>query len=328
MTRGVVRWYPMLMFQSFPFWRFALVAVATMPLYAMPLRAATPPDPSSPTPPPPRTGRFLLTGTYGAFMNGRFAAHQGDQDIAAESLLRALTADPRNEELIQPAFVASLMAGRVEAVRLARLLPDVQAAQLLLVNQDIKAGGWDAAESRIRALPRQGLTQILQPMLLAWAHQGAGRTDAALTTLRPLVEGQRMRGIYALHSALINDLAGRTQEAARLYRVAQSDGGAGSLRMAQIVARYLAFDLGVCRRRQSPRRQRALDSIHPRPFDDRHAAPHSRLSVHSFHLFALCASAQLTAFSAAAGNSALSSASFIVSASPGSRIWNIVAAAP
>lgn len=238
MTRGVVRWYPMLMFQSFPFWRFALVAVATMPLYAMPLRAATPPDPSSPTPPPPRTGRFLLTGTYGAFMNGRFAAHQGDQDIAAESLLRALTADPRNEELIQPAFVASLMAGRVEAVRLARLLPDVQAAQLLLVNQDIKAGGWDAAESRIRALPRQGLTQILQPMLLAWAHQGAGRTDAALTTLRPLVEGQRMRGIYALHSALINDLAGRTQEAARLYRVAQSDGGAGSLRMAQIVASW------------------------------------------------------------------------------------------
>ncbi len=215
-----------------------------MPLYALPgyvvpARAAAPPDADSPAPPPPpRTGRFLLTGTYGAFMNGRYAAHQGDEEVAGEALLRALTADPRNEELIQPAFIASLMAGRAESVRLARLLPDVQAAQLLLVNQDIKAGSWDAAESRIRALPRQGLTQILQPMLLAWAQQGGGRTDAALATLRPLLEGQRMRGIYALHAALINDLAGRTQEAARLYRVAQADGGAGSLRMAQILASW------------------------------------------------------------------------------------------
>ena len=204
----------------------------------MPLGAAAPSDPSTAAPPPPRTGRFLATGGYGAFLTGRFAVRQGDQDIAAEALLRALGVDPRNPELVQPSFVASLMAGRGEAVRLARLLPDVQAAQLLLVNQDIKAGSWDAAESRIRALPRQGLTQILQPLLLAWAQLGAGRVDTAQATLRPLVEGQRMRGIYALHAALISDIAGRTQEAARLYRIAQTDGGVSSLRMAQVMASW------------------------------------------------------------------------------------------
>jgi len=218
-----------------------LAILAILAVAALPLCAAAPPDPSaSAPPPPPRTGRFVITGAYGAFMNGRFAAQQGDQDMAAEALLRAQIADPRNVELIQPAFIASLMAGRPEAVRLARLLPDIQAAQLLLVSVDIKAGNWDSAESRIRALPRQGLTQILQPMLLAWVQQGGGRTDAALATLRPLVEGQRMRGIYALHAALINDLAGRTQEAARLYRIAQADGGAGSLRMAQVIASWQA----------------------------------------------------------------------------------------
>jgi tetratricopeptide (TPR) repeat protein len=213
--------------------RIALLAVA-----AIPLCAAAPPDPSASTPPPPRTGRFLATGVYGAYLNGRFAVHEGDQEAAAEALLRALAADPRNPELLQTAFAASLLAGRAEAVRLAKLLPDVQAAQLLLVNQDIKTGSWDAAETRIRALPRQGLTQILQPMLLAWAQLGAGRTDSALATLRPLVEGQRMRGMYALQAALINDIAGRNQEAGRLYRVAQSDGGAGSLRMGQIIASW------------------------------------------------------------------------------------------
>ncbi len=195
-------------------------------------------DPSAPQAPAPRAGRFLLTGTYGAFLVGRFAAREGDQEIAAESLLRALNADPRNMDLLQPAFVACLLAGRPEAARLARLLPDVQAAQLLLVDQDIKAGNWDAAESRIRALPRQGVSQLLQPLLLAWAQFGSGRVDTALATLRPLVEGQRLRGVYALHAALINDLAGRSAEATRLYRIAQADGGAGSLRMAQLLASW------------------------------------------------------------------------------------------
>ena len=67
-------------------------------------------------------------------------------------------------------------------------------------------------------LPRQGLTQLLQPLLVAWAQQGDGRTDAALATLRPFLDGQRFRGVYALHAALIADQAGRTAEAAKLYR--------------------------------------------------------------------------------------------------------------
>ncbi len=48
---------------------------------------------------------------------------------------------------------------------------------------------------------------MLRPLLVAWAQQGAGRTDAALGTLAPLVEGERFRGVYALHAAMIADLA-------------------------------------------------------------------------------------------------------------------------
>src|SRR5208282_85119 len=48
------------------------------------------------------------------------------------------------------------------------------------------------------ALPRQGLTQLLQPLLVAWAQAGAGHTEAAITTLAPLIDGQRFRGVYAL----------------------------------------------------------------------------------------------------------------------------------
>ena len=70
---------------------------------------------------------------------------------------------------------------------------------------------------------RQGLTQLLQPLLVAWAQAGAGKTDAALATLQPLVAGQRFRGIFALHAAMIADLGGNQAQAAQFYATAQAE---------------------------------------------------------------------------------------------------------
>ena len=161
---------------------------------------------------------------------------EADSQMAATQFLRALAARPDDPELLQQAFIASLVAGRSEAVQLARQLPDSQAAQLLLGQAEVRVGHWPAAEQRFRALPRQGLTQLLQPLLIAWSQQGDGRTDAALATLRPFIDGQQFRGIYALHAALIADQAGRSAEAAKLYRQAQTEFGGMNLRLAEILA--------------------------------------------------------------------------------------------
>ena len=179
-----------------------------------------------------------VTGVASAFLNGRFAASQNDLDYAANEFLRALAADPGNPDLLQQAFVTTLLAGRPEALRLARLQPQNQAAQLLMADDEAANGNWDQAETRYAALPKQGLTQVLQPLLVAWAQQGAGRTDEALATLHPYIEGSRFRGIYALHGALIADLAKRSAEAARLYRLAQADLGTPNLQLARDVASW------------------------------------------------------------------------------------------
>ena len=150
---------------------------------------------------------------------------EADSQTAATQFLRALAARPDDTELLQQAFIASLVAGRSEALQLAHQLPDSQAAQLLLGEAEVRVGHWPAAEQRFRALPRQGLTQLLQPLLIAWSQQGDGRTDAALATLRPFIDGPQFRGIYALHAALIADQAGRAAEAAKLYRQAQTEFG-------------------------------------------------------------------------------------------------------
>lgn len=191
-----------------------------------------------------RTGEGGFTpspsNAFGAYLAGRFATSESDTRMAADALLAALRADPDQPEVIQRAFVATLLDGRPEAVRLARRLPDNPLAVMMIAGAEAQAGRWERAEQRVRALPRQGATQLLQPMLLAWVLHGRGQTDAAVALLRPLSESGRLRGLYALHAALICDLAGRAREAERFVRIAIGDSQPPNLRTVQVSAGILA----------------------------------------------------------------------------------------
>ncbi|HEY1413889.1 MAG TPA: tetratricopeptide repeat protein, partial [Rhodopila sp.] len=180
------------------------------------------------------------SGIIGDYLAGRYALSEGDSQTAANDMLAALAESPNDQELTLQAFVASLDAGRPEAATLARRLPESQVAQLVLADVDIKAGHWQAAEQHLHDMPHQGLTQLLQPLLVAWTQQGDGRTDAALSTLQPYVEDPRLRTLFGLHAAMIADLGGRTDAASRLYRATEVSLGAPNLRMAQILASWAA----------------------------------------------------------------------------------------
>ena len=187
----------------------------------------------------PRRGAGpAVPGTAAAYLSGLFAAAQGDNDFAAQQFIRALNSDPTNVVIRQQAFLASLLSGRSDAVRLAQMMPDDQIAQLLLADGDAASGRWESAETRFAGLPRSGLTQLLQPMLLAWAQAGQGRTDVALATLSAAPEAQRFQAIYALHGAMIADYGKRTAEAARLYRVAATEFGGTNLQLARQLASW------------------------------------------------------------------------------------------
>ena len=183
-------------------------------------------------------GPYVPTGVFGDFLAGRFALGQSDPQMATDAFLKALAARPGDPSVVQQAFLASALAGRSEAGQLARQLPDDPVAQLVLADQDARSGNWAAAEQRYRGLPRQGLTQLLQPLLVAWAQLGEGQGNAALATLRPFAEGQRFRGLFALHAGMIGDLANLPGDAAHNYAVAQSEMPQMNLRMAQILASW------------------------------------------------------------------------------------------
>jgi tetratricopeptide (TPR) repeat protein len=198
------------------------------------LSACAAADPNEPAAPPAEPG------ASGAFLQGRHALDASDVNEAADAFLRALAAEPGDADLRQQAFIATVMADRPEAVALAGQLPDNLAAQLVLAGQDAAAGRWGAAAVKFSALPDQGINQVLRPLLMAWAKQGAGQTDDALALLRLLANTPQYRGIFALHAALIEDVAGRQPDAGQAYGVAQSESGGWNLRLGMILASWQA----------------------------------------------------------------------------------------
>lgn len=184
--------------------------------------------------------KFEPKGAFGDYMAGRLAEQQGDLDIAADRLRGALAQDAAVPEVANQAFIAAVLAGRPDAARLATGVADNAVAQLVLADRDAKNENWEQAEARFAALPRQGLTQVLRPLLIAWAQQGARRTTAALAGLQPVLDEQRFRGVMALHAALIADLGGFNGDAGRLYDAAQAAYGGLNLRLGQILASWQA----------------------------------------------------------------------------------------
>jgi tetratricopeptide (TPR) repeat protein len=179
-------------------------------------------------------------GAFGHYLAGRFAMAEAEPIAAATELSKAATLAPNEPDLTTQAFLAAVTAERADAAALARRIPENHIAQLVLADEDMRAGRWDAAEKRYHALPRDGLTQLLQPLLVAWAQQGGGHTDAALQTLRPFTENPRFRGIFALHAAMISDLADRRSDAAMYFDMVRGDATDTNLRLAQIVASWMA----------------------------------------------------------------------------------------
>lgn len=184
--------------------------------------------------------RFEPSGAFGAYLTGRFAVQRTDLEVAADKLEAASARDGSVREVATQAFIAATLAGRPTAALMAAGLPDNPVAQLVLADREALSGNWDRAEAGYAALPQQGLTQVLRPLLIAWSQAGAGRTDAALATLQTILDGQRFRGVVALHAAMIADLGGRVGAAGPLYQTALAEYGSPNLRLGMILASWQA----------------------------------------------------------------------------------------
>ena len=225
-----------------------LAAVIALPGHLAAQQTAETTPASDPSPFPPPRGNLKLT-TAGSYLAARHASVERDAGAAAAFYRAALRIDPKNNELLDRAFISSVAEGDLEeAVKLAERILAVdktnRIARLVVGVRALKQKQYALAQSNINQSVRGPITDLIAALLSSWASFGAGDTKAAITAIDKLTGPEWYPIFKDLHSGMIYDLANRPKDAtARLERAYKLDESA--LRVADAYGRVLSRTQGI-----------------------------------------------------------------------------------
>jgi tetratricopeptide (TPR) repeat protein len=223
-----------------------MLATSAVAMLAMPLPslAQTPDHTGDSTAQFPTKQDLKSLTTAGSYLAARHASVERDATSAAAFYRSALRTDPKNNELLDRAFISSLADGDIdEAVKLADriLLIDKsnRVARLVVGVRDLKLKKYTAAQTNINQSIRGPITDLVATLLSGWASAGAGDSKTAISNIDKLVGPEWYPIFKDLHAGLLLDLAGKQKEAgARFERAYKLDDSA--LRVADGYARWLS----------------------------------------------------------------------------------------
>ena len=167
--------------------------------------------------------------TSGSYLAARHASMERDAGSAATFYRSALRTDPKNNELLDRAFISSLADGDIEeAVKLAERVLTVdktnQVARLLIGVRDLKLKKYASAQQSVNLSVRGPITDLVAALLSGWASYGAGETKTAIATIDKLTGPEWYPIFKDLHSGMILQLADKQKDAGtRLERAYKLD---------------------------------------------------------------------------------------------------------
>ena len=179
----------------------------------------------------------------GDYLAAAIAGADHDAASASKYYRRALAIDSSNPDLIERAFASMLAAGEVDdsfvyARKLIARDPRNTLARLALSVRAIKVGDFKQAHD-LGKLGGSTSTDVTALALTAWAQAGLGQSQKAVATLARLKGSESIGAYRAYHTALIDDLAGKADDARKAYKEAQ-DQEPGSIRLVDSRARFEA----------------------------------------------------------------------------------------
>jgi tetratricopeptide (TPR) repeat protein len=230
---------------SIRFNRWTIAAFAFTAL-AMPgsVSAQTPDHPADNSAQFPSKGELKSLTTSGSYLAARHASVERDASSAAKFYRSALRTDPKNNELMDRAFISSLADGDIdEAVKLADRILAIdksnRVARLVVGVRDLKQKKYATAQININQSIRGPITDLVATLLSGWASYGAGDTKAAVANIDKLTGPEWYPLFKDLHSGMILELAGKEKDAGtRLERAYKLDDS--TLRVADEYARWLS----------------------------------------------------------------------------------------
>jgi tetratricopeptide (TPR) repeat protein len=209
-----------------------------------PLSAQTPGHPADNSAQFPNSRDLKSLTMSGSYLAARHASVERDASSAATFYRSALRTDPKNNELLDRAFISSLADGDIdEAVKLAdRILTTDKSnrvARLVVGVRDLKQKKYAAAQLNINQSIRGPITDLVATLLSGWASYGAGDTKSAIANIDKLTGPEWYPIFKDLHTGMILELANREKDAgARFERAYKLDDS--MLRVAEAYARWLS----------------------------------------------------------------------------------------
>src|ERR1700735_2669836 len=215
---------------SFQFNRSTIAAIAFL---ALPLTAAaqTPDHPTDNSAQFPSSRDMKMLTTSGSYLAARHASVERDAASAATFYRSALRTDPKNNELLDRAFISSLAEGDIdEAVKLADRIIAVdktnRVARLVIGVRDLKQKKYASAQTNINQSIRGPITDLVATLLSSWAAYGAGDAKSAVANIDKLAGPEWYPIFKDLHAGMILELAGKEKDAGvrleRAYKLADS----------------------------------------------------------------------------------------------------------
>ena len=181
-----------------------------------------------------------LSGNY---LAGSHAQAKHNLSAAVDFLGAALKIAPSSHSLLQRIFSLMIAEGRIEeaktlAYKINNLKPKAAIAHLTLAIDEIKQGNYKQAGTRLKKLPPEGLIRFVAPALRAWSLVGQNKISEAMEILQSPTEQNAIRILYSIHSALISEFIGHTEEAEKYYLKAQRNQTDMSLRVVQLFGAF------------------------------------------------------------------------------------------
>lgn len=216
-----------------------LALVAALPAAALP--ATTPAFAETDSDAAYTASRTSLAGNY---LAARIAGSQRDATAASVFFRAALQDDPRNPELLERTFLVTLVNGDVDgsmrlAERVVAIDPANRMARLALAARAIKTQNYAAARHHLARGAKGPLADLTVNLISGWAWLGSGQTRDALEAVDKLQSGDFFATFRDYHAAMIADLGGRPEEAAKRFTSALGGDGA-ALRIVQSAALFRA----------------------------------------------------------------------------------------
>lgn len=163
-----------------------------------------------------------LRSQFGNYLAGRVARGQHDTSAAADYYERALDRDPTNIALLEQAMLMDAVEGHHEragklALSLVEKQPAHRVARLILAVADANSGKWASAHEHFKAASSTAIGELTSALARGWALAAQGELKAAMDALDSVKQAEWAQFYVRYHRALINDWAGRRQEAKASY---------------------------------------------------------------------------------------------------------------